>query len=94
MNLTCNDLLFSFSFFIQCIDSTYLTAKIIYLLATGIAGFLFLVARHTYVRDNRYRQQLVQNEEAGDDTTTVDNITEHVVEDMTDKQNNQFIYRV
>ena len=81
-------------FFIQYIDSTYLTAKIIYLLATGIAGFLFLVARYTYVRDNRHRQQLLQNKEAGNDTTTIDNITEHVVEDITDKQNLQFIYRL
>ncbi|KAI7853649.1 major facilitator superfamily domain-containing protein [Circinella umbellata] len=66
----------------------YLTGMSIYMASMLISAILFLYARWTCVRDNRYRQQL-KNENASSTFTTDGNQPI----DLTDKEDLQFIYR-
>ncbi|KAI7853650.1 major facilitator superfamily domain-containing protein [Circinella umbellata] len=66
----------------------YTSGMIGYMIAAIVSGLLFLFARWTYVRDNRYRQQL-KNEDGLPSFTT----DENQPIDLTDKEDLQFIYR-
>ena len=62
-----------------------------YMIAAIVSGLLFLFARWTYVRDNRYRQQLNDEDRLPPSSSPTSDGEQPV--DLTDKEDLRFIYR-
>ncbi|KAG2226515.1 hypothetical protein INT45_014259, partial [Circinella minor] len=72
----------------------YLTGMSIYMASMLISAILFLYARWTCVRDNRYRQQLnAENKIPSEQQTTSTIDKNQQGGDLTDKQDLRFMYR-
>ncbi|KAI9276857.1 major facilitator superfamily domain-containing protein [Phascolomyces articulosus] len=67
----------------------YYSGMITYMVAIFISILLFLYLRYTYIRDNRYHQQL--KTEKGLPSSIIDN---DQMEDITDKEDLSFVYRL